>query len=37
MKRSLMKSMARMMLTFAGSYIGAKSVGWVFDNVIDRR
>jgi hypothetical protein len=36
MKRSLVKSVARMMLTFAGSYIGAKSVGWIFDNVIDR-
>jgi len=37
MKRTMMKSMARMMLTFMGSYVGAKSAGWLFDTFIDRR
>lgn len=36
MKRGVMKSFARMMFTFGGSYFGAKAMGWVFDRVIDR-
>jgi hypothetical protein len=37
MKSRFMRSMLRTTLTFAGSYMGAKVMGWVFDNVIDRR
>lgn len=35
--RGMMKSMVRMFFTFGGSYFGAKAMGWVFDNVVDRQ
>lgn len=33
MRSTMMKSMARMMVTFAASYVAAKTAGWVFDQV----
>lgn len=33
MKNRFVRSMARTLATLAGSYAGARVVGWVFDNV----
>lgn len=37
MKHSMFRSTGRVVATFIGSYLGARAMGWLYDNVITKK